>query len=136
MPTTEPNKNVITRRVFDKRHNLRGYLAAIREEKTVNIGWSFCNKKDHFEKDKGLMIAMNRAVNGTGNYVEIPRDVVEVLPEFYNQVARRFNDTNVELVIPWFPTRADIVEFPVGDVIEFNSVSREFTYSEQKTIDV
>lgn len=113
--STETNNNVIMRRVFDKRHNLRGYLAAIREGNTVNIGWSFCCKKDHFSKDRGLQIAMNRAINGTGNNVEIPRDVVNVLPEFYNQVARRFNDSNIELVVPWFPVK----EININNVIPF-----------------
>ena len=42
-----------------------GVLVALYKEETqeVRIGWSKCNKKDQFEKNKGLKIARARAAN-------------------------------------------------------------------------
>ena len=44
-----------------------GIMVALFDEKTntVKIGWSKCNKKDKFDKERGLKIARLRAESGT-----------------------------------------------------------------------
>lgn len=70
------------------------------EEKTVSIGWSKCNKKDQFEKEKGLKIARSRTAAGSELAIPSSR-------EFYNEMIEKVKDADT----------GDIVDVPMFEVI-------------------
>lgn len=109
MPT-QTNPNIMTRRVLNRRNELTGYLAAIIEGNKVNIGWSYCYKKDEFDKDLGLKIALGRAAKAErvgSNTATVPNQVTNILPDFYDAVVRRakniLNGKPFVLNVPWLP---------------------------------
>lgn len=63
----------------------------------VGIGWSFTavKKGDRFDREKGKMIALNRANNGTGPQVVIPRLIQDELLEMRSRAVRYFKTCEV-----------------------------------------
>lgn len=60
----------IYRIVRKKNRKPIGVLAAVAPDK---IGYSYCNKKDQFNREHGKMIALNRAINGFNT--KVPREL-------------------------------------------------------------
>jgi len=69
----------IVQYVRDSHRNRVGVVVAIptpdANDTKYSIGWSKCCKKDKFNIERGLMIAVNRAKHGLNPEVEIPRCV-------------------------------------------------------------
>jgi len=60
-------------RYYKKKGQPVGCVLALDE---MQIGWSLCNPKDHFDKKKARMIARNRAMNG-GSRRKLPQSLHE-----------------------------------------------------------
>jgi len=81
--------NFIRRYIRNRNGNPRGVLLAVkREDGSVGFGWSLCNRKDSYNKDFGLNIALGRAVEGSN--VTPPRPVVKLREDFLNRAAKYF----------------------------------------------
>lgn len=46
--------------IRDKKNNPIGILLATKKDNVIHIGWSLCSKKDKFNKEKGMTIALGR----------------------------------------------------------------------------
>jgi len=81
-----------------------GVIVARKVGDIVNIGWSICNEKDEFKRNKGLMIALNRA--DAGHCGGIPQKYVDryILDEFLNNFVKRceryFNVNSFAIRVP------------------------------------
>jgi hypothetical protein len=93
--------NTIIKYIHDPRTNAHvGVVAATKltnDPAKVGIGWSFTalKKGDRFNRDKGKMIALNRANTGTGPEVVIPRIVQSELLEMRSRAVRYFKQSEV-----------------------------------------
>lgn len=77
----------------DGNHPIGVMVAIYNEaEKSVRIGWSKCNKKDQFEKEKGLKIARSRTAAGSELAIPASR-------EFYNEVIEKVKDADTGDVV-------------------------------------
>ena len=54
------------------------------------IGWSFANKCDKFDKWKGIHIARTRAVHGQPHGARTPYDVAKLMPKVLERAQRAF----------------------------------------------
>jgi hypothetical protein len=55
----------------------------------INFGWSMCYKKDEFDRERGLKIALGRAAKGTciaGSHSHVQRD----FPKFFRRSLKYF----------------------------------------------
>ena len=66
--------------VRDKNRNPRGVIVAVGRGM---VGFSLTNKKDRFNKNLGISIAINRAYQGFN--VDIPKSIFE---DFHNMIDR------------------------------------------------
>lgn len=60
----------------DNRHPIGVMVAIHSEEDVVRIGWSKCNKKDQFDKTKGLKIARMRTLAGSELAIPASREFI------------------------------------------------------------
>lgn len=81
-------KNVLVRYVRDNKKNgsLKGVIVGTKD----GVGWSLCCKKDRFNKDLGLSIAIDRATVGTGVKVQIPAEISSHLMSMEDRRKRYF----------------------------------------------
>lgn len=57
---------MIAEYIRDKNGNKRGLVVALkRDDGHIGIGWSLCNKKDEFDRDRAWFIAVGRANKGS-----------------------------------------------------------------------
>lgn len=54
------------------------------------IGWSLLNKKDHWDREKGIFIARNRAENGFNS--KIPHAVIPVFDKMLDRMERYYKE--------------------------------------------
>lgn len=96
-----------------------GVLVALYNEDTqeVRIGWSKCNKKDQFDKSKGLKIARARAEHGSEVHIPSSREFTKVMPVRIEGVAV---DAFSKVILP-LPDQYN--SFIVRVVTYFKSVS-------------
>jgi hypothetical protein len=86
----------------DGNHSIGVMIAMHNEEDNiVHIGWSKCNKKDKFNKERGIKIARGRALSETKVAVPSSREFVNVITDY-------IEDANT----------GNIVEVPMYIVIE------------------
>ena len=93
--------DTIIKYIHDPRTNARvGVVAATKltnDPAKVGIGWSFTaiKKGDKFDRDMGKMIALNRANNGTGFNVKIPRLIQGEIIQMHSRAVRYFKQSEV-----------------------------------------
>lgn len=93
--------DTILKYIHDPRNTARvGVVVATKltsDPSKVGIGWSFTatSKGDRFDRSKGKMIALNRANNGTGPKVTIPRLVQNEMLEMRSRAVRYFKQSEV-----------------------------------------
>lgn len=81
-------KYTVIQYIRDKNNNPRGVLVAVKHENGFRIGYSLCNKKDRFNKNMALKIALGRA-NAMSDG-PIPHPVDRMLEEFTNRCKRYY----------------------------------------------
>jgi hypothetical protein len=74
--------------IRDDNRNPIGIIVAERRNNNIIYGWSFCCKKDRFNKEFGLKIAQGRLLTGT--VAKIPRVVEKTLENFKERAAKYF----------------------------------------------
>ena len=85
-------------------------VSFIRDDKLV-IGFSKCNKKDEFDKERGLQIARERAIIWNKFYdsdkeYKIPKSCEDQFIKFVNRTLRYFKYS----VLPnWLRSQTDII---------------------------
>lgn len=80
---------MIVQYIRDKKRNPRGVVVAVDKDQ---IGWSYCNKKDRFNKERGKQIATDRAFYGYGPNVNIPYDVIPVIDRVKERAKHYFRE--------------------------------------------
>ena len=69
----------------------RGIFAAVKDGKTVHIGFSLCNKKDVFNREFGQYIAIKRALNAADKNI-VPRSLDGHLTDFIERCRSYYKD--------------------------------------------
>jgi len=93
--------DTIFKYIHHPRTNARvGVVAATKltnDPSKIGIGWSFTalNKGDRFDQDKGKMIAVNRANNGTGFNVKVPHLIQGEIIQMHSRAVRYFKHSEV-----------------------------------------
>lgn len=82
--------NPLIQYIKDSKQKRIGVMYAYKDDKNIKIGWSKCNKLDRFNRERGLEIAIGRAVEGSE--VAQPRAVRKQLQEFTDRAHRYFNN--------------------------------------------
>jgi hypothetical protein len=60
---------------------------------TTSIGWSKCNKKDAFDREKGIDLAKARSSFDQHVVIKMmPRDIAKALPDFQRRIKRYFEN--------------------------------------------
>jgi hypothetical protein len=102
-------ENMLKQLVRDRKGNPRGYVVAVRSDKwhsdspemtvCVKIGWSYTNVNagDHFNKDKGFQIALNRASVGYTN-ATIPQNVMNTVNTMIMRSQKYFKTDDISVV--------------------------------------
>jgi hypothetical protein len=81
-----------------------GVIVARKIGDRVNIGWSICNEKDEFKRNKGLMIALNRA--DSSHCSGIPQKYIDrynldsILNDFAKRCEKYFKVDNFAVRVP------------------------------------
>jgi len=70
-----------------------GVLIGMKNQDSITVGWSLCNKKDQFNKDMALHIARERAMFGIGKSVNTPHLVNKQIDFFIDRCERYFKST-------------------------------------------
>jgi len=72
-----------------------GALVAVQREagNVVDFGWSLCHKIDQFSKEKGTLIARNRALSLKN--INIPETLTEPMNLFMDRAERYFYPENI-----------------------------------------
>lgn len=89
----------VYRRKNNKAKGIRGYLVAVSDGTTYNLGWSLCHMKlDHFNPERGMQIAMNRANDLTFRTLdakEVPQSLHKQLFNLEIRASRYFQDQSL-----------------------------------------
>jgi len=94
----ERRNNMIVQYSRDEKGSPDGVLVAEKaEENTVLIGWSACQKPDHFNKARALQIATGRIKLGASGGV-VPRRMRDMIAPFTDRCRRYFKTDCVILV--------------------------------------
>lgn len=76
----------------DRRGNLNGVVLATKDiSGKVAFGWALCCKKDKFDKQMGLNIALNRAL--VRSAVPIPNSIRKDVNNMFSRAARYYKDS-------------------------------------------
>lgn len=67
-----------------------GILVATKDDKGFSIGYSLCNKRDRFDKERGLDIAFGRADTWTLIPHDMPRVISENVPGFLERCKKYY----------------------------------------------
>lgn len=67
-----------------------GVLVAVQSEdkSVVSVGYSLCHKHDHFEKKKGTMIAVNRALSN--KIMNVPETLEKSMKKFIKRASNYY----------------------------------------------
>jgi hypothetical protein len=90
---------VLKQYIRDKKNNPIGILLATQEDNGIHIGWSLCSKKDKFNKEKGMTIALGRMnvyyIDNDMDYMltVIPNTIKKDFQYIYDRADRYFNKT-------------------------------------------
>lgn len=77
--------------VRDKKRVPRGVIVALKIGHGFIYGYSFCNKKDRFNKKMALKIAIGRANTMSAMATaEVPHEVRKVIPSFVERCKRYY----------------------------------------------
>jgi hypothetical protein len=75
---------------YRTQNSIQGVVIAIDAN---NVGWSLCNKRDKFNKEKGLFIALNRAIKSSytseDEVLNLSEKVPRTLRPLYLKMRRR-----------------------------------------------
>lgn len=86
---------MIKQYVRDKKGVPVGVLVAVSDDSmnVVTFGWSLCHKSDQFSKEKGTMIALNRA--NCDKSLGVPETLEKPLEKFMERAGRYFFDSDL-----------------------------------------
>jgi hypothetical protein len=87
-------KNMIAKyitRTVDGSPRRVGLIVAREDYGVIQIGYSLCNKKDVFDKNKAWEIAKTRLILPS---VHIPKSIMEDIKAMERRASRYFKDTN------------------------------------------
>ena len=95
---------MITEYIRNSRGEKRGVVVAIGKNDSsgrayVRIGWSLCNKKDIFDKERGMSIACGRAIKSKTNEfcIGIPHTAINPIGKMVERAIRYFHTTNINI---------------------------------------
>ena len=84
------------RQYIRKNHRRVGVMVAIKDENGVHVGWSKCHiNKDRFSRERGIMIARTRAVDGSRK--DVPSMIQNDIQQFIFRASRYFKSDEVKL---------------------------------------
>lgn len=69
-------------------------------ERQVKIGWSLCNEKDRFDKERAMTIAVGRAINGKSaeDCDHLPHTARNPVERMRERALRYFKTENIKIV--------------------------------------
>jgi len=94
---TKSMNDTISSRIFNKKHQPIGIVIAVKQplklDQRIRVGWSLACKKDRFNKELGLKIAVNRAL--TDKPGRVPNSIVRNVESMVTRAERYFKGQNV-----------------------------------------
>lgn len=84
---------LISSRILNRKHQRVGVVVAVKDPltKQVNIGWSLCfSKKDTFDNNLGMTIALGRADHGSTD--PVPHSIRGEVNRMIDRAKRYFKD--------------------------------------------
>jgi hypothetical protein len=97
-------QTLIKEYIRDKKNNPYGVAVAVKDETTNQVfyGFSICNKVDKYDKNRGIAIAVNRALSKDGySLPESPATVRAIMIRFKSledRAVRYFKDIPQEYI--------------------------------------
>lgn len=87
-------KNAIIHYVRNKKGEPLGIIVAVKGDHGFRVGYSLCNRKDRFVKDKGLKIAFGRADVWSSIPEGVPREILAAMPSFLERCKKYYRTQN------------------------------------------
>lgn len=79
-------------------------MAVLREDGYVGIGWSVCNKKDVFDRDRAWSIAQGRAVNGREHLNgHIPSAAADAIEKMFSRASKYYHISPENIIVSTMP---------------------------------
>lgn len=82
-------QTLIKEYIRDNNNNPRGVAVAVRDNDQVFYGYSLCNKKDRYDKTRGMNIAVNRALAVNGYNLPLIAETRKTILERFASLEKR-----------------------------------------------